>query len=454
MSTDRRYWNEEVETRGPDRIRTIQLEKIRRQFAYIHKHSPYYRDKLDAAGVKPEAIQSWEDYRQIPILLTPDDYKQQQELSLKEDGHPFGRILCAPLDEVVGVASTSGTTGQPTVYPFTRRDIATTNEILARAFWRMGVRPGDTVLHAFGLSMWVLGIPVVRALEFMGARPIPVGAEGGTERLLTFAKLTRPSALLCTPSYAEYLIERAPAAGVDVGSLGIKRILCAGEPGAGLPAVRKKLSEAWDARIYDFAGGPWGISTLSCDHADYQGMHMLSEDYCVHYDMVEPETLKPVTMTDGAIGAAVFTTFDWDAGPPVKFMNNDIVQIHTEPCPCGMPGKRRKILGRVDDLLIIKGINVYPAAVRNVINGFVPRVTGEMRIVLDQPPPRVAGPLPITIEHAQGLGAGDLETLEQEISRRLRDLLLFTPKLEFAAPGTLARSTHKGKLIERRYRKG
>ena len=195
----RPFWNMAAETMADDQLRVLQVAKIRRQLAYCHDHSPFYREKFAQAGVLPEDVRGWEDFRRLPIMITPDEYKTQQERSSVQDGHPYGRILCAPLADVVGVASTSGTTGRPTLSTFTRRDIATTNEVLARAFWRMGIRPGDTVLHAFGLSMWVLGVSCVRALEAMGARPIAVGAEGGTERLLLFARLTRPTALLCTP---------------------------------------------------------------------------------------------------------------------------------------------------------------------------------------------------------------------------------------------------------------
>lgn len=448
---DRRFWNETAETLSAVEIRTLQMKKIRRQIAYCYERSSYYREKFQKIGVSPEDVRTWEDFRRLPIMLTPSEFKAQQEQSSLEDGHPYGRILCANLDEVVGVASTSGTTGRPTLTPFTRQDIATTNEVFARAFWRMGIRPGDTVLHAFGLSMWVAGIPAIRALEAMGARPIAVGAEGGTERLFMFAQMTRPSALLCTPSYAEYLIERAPESGIHVGDLGIKRIFCAGEPGAGLPAVRKKLQDAWGARIYDFAGGPWGIATISCDHDEYQGMHVICEDYCTHYDLVDPETLAPIEMTNGAVGAAVFTTYDWQAGPPIKYMLNDIIQFMTDPCPCGLPGKRRKIIGRVDDLLIVKGINVYPSAVRNIVNTFVPKVTGEMRIVLYEPPPRISSPVHIKIELGGEVSETTLSELDAQITRRIRDVLRFTPRLDFVANGTLGRSTHKGKFLEKRY---
>lgn len=451
----RRFWNEAVECRSEDEIRAVQVAKIRKQLKRCYRLSSYYRAKMDEAGVKPEDVRTWEDFRRLPVFLTPDEYKAQQDQSRNEDGHSFGKILCAPLREVLGMSSTSGTTGLPTLSGFTRHDIGVTNEILARAFWRIGIRPGDAVLHGFGLSMWVLGIPAVRALEAMGARAMPVGAEGGTERFLTFARLDRPTTLLCTPSFAEYMIERAPqTAGIEVGELGIKTIMCAGEPGAGLPEVRHKIEDAWGASVYDFAGGPWGIAAISCGHDPYQGMHLVSEDCSLNYDIVDPETREPIEIADGAVGATVITSYDWEAAPPVKFFNNDLMQIFTEPCPCGLPGKRRKILGRIDDLLIVKGINVYPAAVRGVINGFVPRVTGEMRIVLNEPPPRVRSPVHIKLERGRTLGDDELKGIAREIERKIGDLLRFTPKLEFVAPDSLDRSVHKGSLFEKAYEQG
>ncbi len=452
MNQTHRFWNEKVETRSEDEVQAVQLDLIKAQFERCYETTPYYRDKMDQVGLKPGDIKTYEDFRNVPVLLSAQEYKEQQARSDLEDGHPYGKILGVAPGEVLGVSSTSGTTGTPTICAYTEADIQTTNEVLARAYWRMGIRPGETVLHAFGLSMWVAGVPFVRALEAMGVRAYPVGAEGGTERFFTFARLARPQTLLCTPSFAEYLIEKGPeVAGIEVGELGVKRIMCAGESGGGLPAVRLKIESAWGARLYDFAGGPWGISSISCDHAEYQGMHLMSEDACIAYDIINPNTKKPVPLTDGAIGAVVSTSFDWQAAPPIKFANNDLVQIFTSPCPCGMPGKRKKIIGRIDDLLIVKGVNVYPAAVRGLINEFVPAVTGQIRIVLTQPPPRVSAPLLIKIEHGREMDTDSLDDLSGRIGKSIQDRLSFSPRLEFVEPGSLERSVLKGKLIEKAY---
>ena len=201
-----RFWNEKIETLPTAEIRKIQLKKLKKQANYIYENSEFYRKKFAACGATPQDIKTLKDFRNLPVFITKEEHRDSQDESLRKAGHPFGTILCSPLEKVVGVAATSGTTGLPTFYGFTRHDIKVTNEVLARGFWRTGVRAGETVVHAFGLSMWVAGIPILRALEHMGARVIPVGAEAGSERLLQFIDQTKPTTLMSTPSYAEHLI--------------------------------------------------------------------------------------------------------------------------------------------------------------------------------------------------------------------------------------------------------
>jgi len=447
-----KFWNEEMETMPLEEIRKVQLRKLKKQMMYIYKHSDFYRRKFIDCGAKPEDINSLEDFRNLPIFITKEEHRNGQTETLSQLGHPFGSILCAPVEKVVGVSATSGTTGLPTFYGFTKRDIKVTNEVLARGFWRAGIRPGETVLHAFGLSMWVAGIPIIRALEKMGARVVPVGAEAGTERLLQFIDQTRPQTLLCTPSYAEHLIEKAPKViQKDVGQLGIKRIICAGEPGAGLPEVRKKITEAYGAKIFDAAGVPWGIFMISCDSETYNGMHVVCEDHCLYYDIIDPETKKPVEWKDGAVGQKILTSLDWEAVPPFRYDSGDIIQIFTEGCECGSPGIRVKFVGRIDDMLIVKGINVFPSAIRNVINSFIPRVTGSFKIILETPPPRVVPPLKMKVEFGEGMSPNDIEGLRREMEEKMSDILRFKPYIEFVTPESLERTSGKVKLFEKRY---
>ncbi len=427
----------------------LRMKRIRKQARYVYDNSEFYRKKFQEAGAQPEDIKTWDDFRRLPIMLTPQELKEGQKESLRKYGHPFGLYLCAPIEKVIGIQATSGTTGEPTFYALTEHDIRVNDEAICRAFWRAGMRPGDAVMHGFGLSMWVAGIPFIRAVQRLGARPIPAGAEAGTERFLRLIQLTRPRFLLLTPSFAEYLIEKTQELlGCHAKDLGIERIICAGEPGGGIPSVRKKIEEGWNASLFDYAGGIWGISSISCDHHEYQGMHLVSEDFIVQHDLVDPDTLEPIEVKHGAIGAVVSTAYKWEAAPPFKFLNNDVMQILTETCPCGVPGYRRKIIGRRDDLLIVKGVNVYPSAVQNIVNTFVPEVTGQMRLVVNGKPPRVTPPIVLRLEHGKETKQEDLEHLRRIIQGKIADVLRFTPEMEFVEPESLSRSRLKTKLVE------
>lgn len=451
----RQFWNEKMETLPLEEIRKIQFKKLKRQMKYIYETSEFYRKKFDNFGIRPGEIRDLADFRNLPIFISSkEEHRNCQDESLRRFGHPFGTFLCAPLENVIGVSATSGTSGLPTFYGFTKHDIKVTNEVLARGFWRAGVRPGETVIHAFGMSMWVAGIPIIRALENMGARVVPVGAEVGSERLLQFIDQTKPTTLICTPSYAEYLIEKSPSVlKKDVKQLGIKKIICAGEPGAGLTEVRKKIRDAYRAKIFDSAGVPYGIFNISCDCDEYHGMHVVCEDFHLMYDIVDPETKKPIEWKDGAMGERISTSLDWEAAPPFRYAMGDILQVFIGKCECGVEGFRIKFVGRVDDMLIIKGINVFPAAIRNIVNSFIPRVTGAIKIILDTPPPRVVPPLKMKVEHGQGMNENDTKALRVEIEEKMSNLLSFRPSVQLVRPESLDRTTGKVKLFEKAYEK-
>jgi phenylacetate-CoA ligase len=300
--------------------------------------------------------------------------------------------------------------------------------------------------------MFLAGVPVVRALERMGARPVPVGAEAGSERLLRIADLVRPRVLACTPSYAAYLAEEAPKKlGKPASELGIEIIVCAGEPGAGLPEVRNAIQTAFGARIYDMLGGAHGVMCCSCDAEPYAGMHVLGEDTAITTQLVDQETKEPVPLVDGAIGERVKTSLWWEAQPQLRASVGDVYQVHTEPCPCGVPGVRVRVLGRTDDLLIVKGVKIYPAAVKNVVHELVPLASGHFRIVLDQPPPRVEPPLKLVVERGEGVDEAGGERLAAELERILHQRLTVRPEITVVPAGTLERTALKEKLIERRY---
>ncbi|SCF24773.1 phenylacetate-CoA ligase [Micromonospora viridifaciens] len=423
--------------------------QLRQQVRYCLT-SPFYRRRFAELGISPESVRTLDDLNQLPILVSPPEHRRLQDATLERDGQPFGDFLCVDPAQVVSVSSTSGTTGTPVLYPFTASDVAITNETWARAFRFIGLRPGDGMVVGFGLSMYLAGVPLVRAGEAFGLRTVAVGAESGTSKLLRMLAVMRPRVLACTPSFAEHLIERAPEClGRSAASLGVEVILCAGEPGAGLPAVRQKLSDGWGgARVHDVLGGVHGVINASCASEDYPGMHVLAPDHCVTTQLVDPATKEGLTVTDGTIGERVKTALTWQAAPPLRYSVGDMYQVFTETCRCGVPGERIKVIGRVDDLLIVKGVKVYPAAVKDVVASFVPQLTGELRIVLDNPPPRVVPPLRVTVEAGVGVPAERHDELAGRLADAMHQRLAIRPQLTVVPAGTLERSSHKAKLIE------
>jgi phenylacetate-CoA ligase len=449
MNSEKRFWNPVIETLPPDELKSLQWRRLKQQLQYNYDHSAYYREeKFHKAGLTPQDIKSFADFQKIP-LMTKDEHRWTQEESLRRFGHPYGLITCAPVEKIIRINSTSGTTGRPTLYTLTKNDIDVLNEMHARKYWRTGLRPGNIVLQALSLSMFTGGLPLSDGLQAMGLCVVPVGIEGGTKRVLDFILLTRPDVIIATPSFGEYLIEQTPRlTGRDAGDLGIRWFYCAGEPGAGIPSIRKKLQEGFGAKVFDHTGGGHAFHGISCGVEPYAGMHFVSPDHCI-LELVDPASKDPVAMIDGAVGEMVFTFIGWEGGPFMRYALGDLIQISTEPCACGWPEMRFKIMGRADDMLIIKGVNIYPAALKSVVGEFVPRTTGALRILLDRPGPLVTPPLNVKVEY----GSGDMtdeekHKLKGELTAQIRDQLRVKPQIELVPPQSLPREAGKTSLIE------
>lgn len=446
MKPAQKPWNPRAELLSRDELRALQWSRLGSQLAYNYTNSPFYRQRFDEIGLKPEDIRTWDDFRRIPTM-DKHDHRKAQEESISRFGHPFGMLACAPPEKFVILSATSGTTGTPTFYTVTAHDLKIFSELQARKFRRIGLRPGDRVLHGLSLSMFVGGIPLIEAVKSYGACTVPVGAEVGTRRLLEFAQLTRPRMLVCTPSYAEYLAEKAPEIiGRSVRDLNIEIIMCGGEPGASLMEVRERIESAYGAELYDMIGATHTFHGVGCNSPE-QLMHLVSEDYCV-LELLDPETKSVVELQDGATGELVFTYLDIEGTPFLRYALGDVLQVFTSPCECGWPGLRFRILGRSDDMLIVKGVNVYPAALRNAVVGFAPRTTGQMRVVLDQPGHRVKPPLRLVVEHGPDIQGSELPALKAALEAMMHEKLKVRPDIQLVAPGTLERSSHKTKLIE------
>lgn len=446
MPNERPYWNMEMESiLGSERMRELQVEGLHARAESLFRHAPYFRRQMEARGIQPRDVRSLEDWSRAIPVFTKASYRELMD----ECGGDVYRMLDETLPvspaDLVCMAATSGTTGDPQPYPLTQSDLDDFwGEYILRARWRAGVRPGDRVIHAFALSMFLAGAASLQCGSEAGVMTIPVGAESGAVRILKMARFFRGNVLTCTPSLAEHLIERAPETlGAPISSLAIKTLLCGGEPGAGIPEVRARIESEYGGKLYDLGAG----LGVSCDWHEYQGMHWIGDDLCV-YELADPATHEPIPMVDGAEGEAVFTSIAGGGFGWTRLSLGDIHRVTVSPCPCGATGFRYRIVGRSDDMLKVKGVIVYPAAIDSVIASFIPRVTGEFRIALDEPPPRVVPPLKLRIERGVETPKSALAELEKEIVKALKERLKFSPAIIWLEPSHLERSTHKTRFIE------
>jgi len=450
-----RFATEELNKLSAEQIKEYQEKKLGRQLAYCYENSEYYYKKFQDCGATPEDIKTLEDFRKLPIMMTKQDERESQRESLERFGHPFGMHLCAPLDSLELTSTTSGTSGTPTfTYTFSKRDLnGPVADLWAFMFRAANIKPGDRVLFAYALGIYATSM-LLWGIRKMGALPIDVDVRGGADAILQFAQLTKPVSFATTPSLAEYMINKAPASiGKKVGELGFDSLLLCGEPGPGIPEVKERLESAYGARVYDYwAPGGLGFG-LSCNSEAYHGLHCYAPDYNLFQDdLIDPSTREPIDSVDGAIGEAVHTSLDRDACPIIKYAYGDIVQIITGKCPaCGFSGKRLKFVGRSDDMLIVKGSNVYPAAIQEIVNSFSPRVTGAMKIVLEEQPPRVVPPLKIKVEYAEALDQNQLTDLEKEIKSACSHSIKINPQIIWVPPNTFEKSLRKTSPFEKTY---
>ncbi len=449
---ERTYWNMDVEPRlNTDGMRELQLEKLKTSLRWQYENTPFNRKRFEKAGVKPADITSFEDFSSAFPATGQEEIREViTEVGLDMDKlmhHLFGKKR---MDDLYLLTTTSGTTGIPTPYPNFGASIRDAQEIMSRAAWRMGFRPGDRLGLCFGLSMHAAGTPQILWFQnFPGLTVIPIGAEAGTEKILQFMQLFKVNIFTGTPSLALHLIERCPEVlGVPVKELGIKILMLGAEPGAGIPEVRQRLESEYGARVFD-AGAGYGCS---CEHPVYQGMHWLADDLA-YYELLDPETMAPVPMENGATGIMAGTSLNPKAAVwfDMRFTMMDIHQVFTDPCPCGKSGFRYKVVGRADDMLKVKGVPVYPAAIEGVIHAFPETLTGAFRIVLDEPPPRVVPPLKIKVEYAAGVSEADLAGLEKKLQEKMHKLLKIRPAITWLAPNTLERFEKKTQLLEKTY---
>ena len=429
----------EVEARPWDEQLAIDNESYRCQVAYLYERSAFYRYKLTEAGFgSAEAAGGLEEIRRLPLTEKPE-----LKATCTSD-NPIGAHLCATPSEIVRIYSTSGTTGTPSYIPLTAGDLDNWVTGSARSYAASGVTAGQRIVSTYNAGPFAAGAALA-AFDRIGLSHIPFGT-GNTERLMLAIDLLKPEAAVLTPSYAAHLVEWAAERGFDLARSSVQRVLVAGEPGGGELAFRAKLEEGWGAKVTEAMGiGDIGVSLWGeCEEQD--GMHLGARGF-VHAELIDPETSGVVAMEDGAAGELVLTHLQHRAAPLLRFRTHDHVRVRTSPCGCGRTGPRVRCVGRSDDMLIVRGVNIFPSAVREVVSAFVPRVSGHILVKPQALGVKQEPPLPVTVELARG--TTDDPELAQAIRERVRSVLVVQTHIELVPWGSLRRSEYKSKLVER-----
>jgi phenylacetate-CoA ligase len=418
----------EVETRPWGEQLALDDESYRVQIAYLLERSPFYLEKLGSSVSNRLA-----DIAQLPLTA-----KEELRATVTPES-PFGAHFCSEPSELVRIYSTSGTTGAPSYVPLTAGDLDNWVTASARSYAASGIAAGQRIVSTYNAGPFVAGA-ALGAFERLGLTHIPVGT-GNTDRLVRAVEQLRPQAVVLTPSYAAYLAES-----FDLRGSSVERVLVAGEPGGGEPTFRAQLEEGWGARVTEAMGiGDIGVSLWGeCEEQD--GMHLGARGL-VHAELVDPETGAALEMEDGAEGELVLTHLQHRAAPLLRFRTRDHVEVRTSPCPCGRTGPRIRCLGRTDDMLIVRGVNVFPSAVRDVVSGFAPEVSGHVLVKPQSAGVKQEPPLPVSVELARD--ATPDTALADAIRERLRSVLVIQTRVELVPWGSLARSEYKSKLVER-----
>jgi phenylacetate-CoA ligase len=408
----------------------------RRQIAYLFDKSRFYRNKLTAAGfATPEAVGGLDAISALP-LTEKDEIRQT-----RNDDNPIGDHCCVPTSAAVRIFSTSGTTGMPSFIPLTPNDLHAWTRISARSYTASGLKGGEGLISTYGAGPFVAGV-TFDAFSLIGVGHIPIGS-GNTERLMTSLRLLKPSTIALTPSYALHLAEWARDRGIDTAASSVRRLLVAGEPGGGEPAMRAKLEAAWGAMVTEIMGIGDIAASLWGECAEQHGMHFSGAGF-IHFELIDPDTGAALPIEDGAEGELVYTHLCQEGVPLLRFRSRDHARIWTGPCACGRTAPRVRCIGRIDDMLIVRGVNVFPSALREVVAEFAPAVTGVISVRPRDKGFRQNPPLKVVVER----GGEAPDDLADRIRKRVREALLVTTDIELVPDETLPRSEYKSKLVD------
>ncbi len=440
---DGEYWNERMETRSRDQRREEVLEKLNHQVRYAYDNSEFYREFYSDVDVDPRDISSFEEFEQLPVL-TSDDIKAEQKAN-----PPYGRFLCIDEDDIARVYGTSGTTGRPKVFGVGEGDWDRIKSWHAQILYSVGLRPEDMVIIASPFIQYLGSWGALVGADRLGATTFPFGAgmEGQTAQAVHWIDDLQPEALYGTPSYAIYLGETAREEGFDPAEdFSFRLMFFSGEPGASVPATRQKIERMYDCEVIDQGSmaemTPW-MSNSGCAHLE-NGMHVWED--IVHTELLDSETEEPLDL--GSEGVPTYTHLGRTSQPMIRYWSGDITYWESHEavdCDCERtyPVLPKGVYGRVDDMLVIRGKNVFPSQVEDRL--FELEAFGEeFRIVVDDQ--EALDSLDLVVEIADDASVG-VEEFRDTVRTAIKSEIGLTPDVEVVEQGSLERTQFKADRV-------
>ncbi len=438
MSNQPIYWNPVLETLPYEKIRKLQLKKFQRIFSWTYEHSKFHRTLYDNDGIKPKDIQSFADIKQIPTV----EKSMMRDIQGKEP-FPYGDALCVPLNEVTAYRQTSGTTGQPVYQPDTWQDWEWWAECWAQLLWAQGYRPKDRVFIPFGYNVFVAFWAGHYGAEKIGCEVVPGGVLDTRARILKIQELN-PTAMMGTPTYMLGMADTAiNEMNINPADLSIEIITCAGEPGASIPSTKKRIEDAWGAKVYDHAGAT-EIGAWSFECTEQPGsMHVNDAFFLV--EIVDVETGEAIE-TPGVRGKMIITALDRQAQPCIRFDSKDIIEWDTKICTCGRTSKLIKggVVGRTDDITKVKGVLFSPSSVENVVRG-IEGLGNDYELKVEKINDR--DKITLQVEFLQNYSE-EMDKIKSKLSDQLRLKTNLNYEIEFCQYGELPRYPVKAKRFK------
>ena len=431
-------WEREIEAAPWEETRRLSVAAWERQYRRIRESSPFYARKFREAGAGNSFV-SLADLSQLPFTT-----KQELKEALDEDP-PFGSNLCVSPDQVKRVYQTSGTSGSPSVLALTRGDMETWTIMGTRTYYATGIHDHSSVLTTFGAGPFVAGHTHFVLLR-IGSRSVPV-APGDTERVIFGLRSGLADTLLSTASFAQFLANRLEQTDAEPSAIPLTHVVTGGEPGGGIPSIRDHIQRVLGVTVTEVMGIGDIAPSLFGECTHQQGMHFCGGGH-VWVELIDPESREPIEIETGAEGELAYTTLTREAMPVVRFLGGDIVRIEGTECECGRTSFRQRVLGRRDDMFIVRGVNVYPAAILAVVGDFRPRVTGRARVIREGPETSIEPPIPVEVEVTERHESDG--ALVTEIENAIHAKLMFRSKVELVPESEFGEAGYKTRLTVRR----